>query len=393
MTTAKRAPLTLPADHLGLYVHVPFCKRKCAYCDFASAPVCAVPQLEEQYLDAVAREGSEARAGLHRAVSSVFIGGGTPTALSGDQLRRLWDTVVAPFARTPDAEVTIEANPGTLSDDVMDALRAMPLTRVSLGVQSLDARDLKVLGRIHTAAEAEDAARRVRRALPVQLNLDLMYGIPGQSVAAWEETLARTLALEPDHLSLYSLIVEDGTPLAADVQAGRLRLPDEEVLEAQALAAESAISAAGHEYYEVSNAARPGMHGRHNLGYWLGRDYLGLGPSATSTMAGVRWRNVDDPAAYAARVLAGESPMVHVERLAARDRLLEIVMLGLRLRDGFDLAEAEAHCGCTLEAIAAPAMRALEREGLLEHDGPVLRLTARGFPLANVAVARLMAGR
>lgn len=384
-------PLTLPDDHLGLYLHVPFCARKCAYCDFPSQPCGDDPSLPDRWLDALAAEADLRRALVTRPLGSVYIGGGTPTVLSAAQLRRLW-AIVATLPRHPGAEVSIEANPGTLTAGVLEALAAMPLTRVSLGAQSYQPNELAALGRIHTP-EAVDAAAAAVRALPggPALNIDLMYGLPGQTVASWSDTLRSALALQPAHLSLYALIVEDGTPLAAGVAAGEIPLPGEEDELAMEAVAADALRAAGYAWYEVSNAAQPGRHSRHNLGYWLGRDYLGLGPSAVSTLGALRWRNTPDAAEYADRAANGRPVVCYSERLRGPERLLERVMLGLRLRAGFKLPAAEAACGCRLAEIAGPALDALRADGLLEMDGAVLRLTPAGYPLANAVLARLMA--
>ncbi|HEY3376536.1 MAG TPA: radical SAM family heme chaperone HemW [Armatimonadota bacterium] len=385
--TSSTTPATLPADHFGLYIHIPFCVRKCHYCDFASQPLGGDASLSDRYLDALVAEAALRRAEFSRPVHSVFIGGGTPTTLTGAQLRRLWQEVIAPFPLTDDVEVSIEANPGTLSDDVLDGLRALPLTRVSLGMQSAQPDELTRLGRIHTQAQVEEAVAALRALGVPQLNLDLMYALPGQTPAHWRDTLDAALALAPDHLSLYALIVEDGTPLAASVAAGLLTLPSEDEEEEMARWTATALHAAGFQHYEVSNAARPGARCRHNLGYWLGRDYLGLGAAATSTIGAVRWRNQAAVTDY----LAVQPAMAYIERLSAADHLLERIMLGLRLRDGFDLGAAEATCGRTLSSLAGETLAALMQEELLELADGTLRLTAHGYPLANYVVTRLMA--
>lgn len=382
--------LTLPDDHLGLYIHVPFCVRKCRYCDFASQPLAGQAALVDQYLEALICEAARVRAACPRPVHSIFIGGGTPTVLTGPQLARLWREVVAPFPRVPQAEITLEANPGTLTPEVLAVLRDLPLTRISLGVQSFHADELALLGRIHTAEAVYASVAAVRQAGIPQLNLDLMYALPGQTAARWRESLRQALALRPEHLSLYALILEDGTPLAAQVAAGLCPAPDEEEEEEMTADTTALLAEGGLSLYEVSNAARPGTASRHNLGYWLGRDYLGLGPAATSALGAVRWRNTTDVAEYAARALAGRPVTAYLERLSAPARLLERVMLGLRLRAGFNLADAETDCGCMLTALAGDAERQLQEEGLLARDGAILRLTPAGYPLANAVVTRLM---
>ena len=389
MTVPSANPLTLPDAHLGLYVHVPFCVRKCRYCDFPSAPPADDGQIDA-YLDALAREAAERRAALHRPLHSIFIGGGTPTLLSAGQLTRLWDEVIAPFPRLPDAEITLEANPGTLTAGKLAALAALPITRVSLGAQSLHADELRRLGRIHTPDAVEASVAALRAAGIAHINLDLIYAFPGHTAARWRETLRRALALRPEHLSCYALILEEETPLFAEVAAGISALPGEEEEERIMACTDELLAAAGLAPYEVSNAAKPGDECRHNLGYWLGRDYLGLGLAAASTLGPLRWRNVTDFSAYLAGAGHGGA-MGYAERLSAPARLLERVMLGLRLRAGFDLAAAEAACGCTLEAIAGNAAATLCDEGFLLHDGRWLRLTPVGYPLANQVITRLMA--
>jgi len=373
-------PLSLAGDHLGLYIHVPFCVRRCGYCDFASWTDFS---RVDDYLAALARE-VEGYRGM--TVSSVYLGGGTPTALSVAQLRTLWQTVVAQFVIAPSAEVTLEANPGTLTPEMLALLGELPFTRVSLGAQSFNPRELALLGRIHGPAEI-DAAVNAVKALGVQVSIDLMYALPGQRVAEWAENLRHALATQPDHISLYSLTLEEGTPLAAQVAAGELPSSEEDIEQEMYARTAELLADAGMALYEVSNAARPGYHSRHNLGYWHGRDYLGLGAAAVSTVTGVRRRNAADTASYITRMGEYGSATVYAERLSARARLLERVMLGLRLRDGFSLADAEVECGTTLPLL--PLQHLLD-EGLLERDGGDIRLSQRGFPLANDVVARLM---
>lgn len=384
-------PLTLPVDHFGLYIHIPFCVRKCRYCDFASTPLPGGSELPDRYLDALVREAARRRREHTQPVHSVFVGGGTPTTLTGAQLRRLWEEVIAPFPLAEGVEVSLEANPGTLSADVCAALRDWPLTRVSLGMQSACPEELAMLGRIHTPEAVDEAVAALRDIGIPQVNLDVMYALPGQTAASWTNTVQHALALQPDHLSLYALILEEGTPLTAQVAAGAVSEPDEDEEEAMNAITASALADAGFEHYEVSNAARPGAHCRHNLGYWLGRNYLGLGAAATSTIGGVRWRNTANATEYIARAGSDRPVAAYVERLSRAEHLLELVMLGLRLRHGFDLRMAEDACGCTLAALAGETLQRLQHEGLLVQDGGILRLTTHGYPLANSVVARLMA--
>lgn len=385
-----RPPLILPPDHFGLYIHVPFCARKCRYCDFASQPLAGQQgDPVAAYLAALRTEVALRAPLLDRPCNSIFIGGGTPTILDGAGLQEFWE-IIAAVPRYDDAEITLEANPGTLSDEVLSAISELPFTRVSLGVQSLRDDELALLGRVHTAAEVPAAVAALRHAGIQHLNLDLIYALPGQTPAQWEETLTGAIALQPEHLSAYSLILEAGTPLCADVASGLLPEPDEDAEAEMAAHTVQRLTDAGYQQYEVSNYARPGCHSRHNLAYWLGRDYLGLGPAAASCMGGTRWRNADDLAAYSRGLRDGVLPIAYAERLAAPTWLLERVMLGLRLRDGFNLAEAERACGCTLEAVTSDVYRALLAEGMLVRAGDNLRLSDDAFRLANAVVTRLM---
>lgn len=389
MTGESLLTLSLPDDHVGLYVHVPFCVRKCHYCDFPSQP------LGDKHTDdiatvltALAAELAQRRASIDRPLASIYIGGGTPTLLGGAGLRALW-ALLDDLPRRNDAEITIEANPGTLSDDLLAALADLPITRVSLGVQSLRDEELRLLGRIHTAAQVPAAVAALRATGIPALNLDLISALPGQPPAHWEETLLGAIALEPDHISAYALILEAGTPLCAAVEAGAVPEPEEDSEAEMAELTTTVLGEGGYQHYEVSNFARPGCHSRHNLGYWLGRDYLGLGPAATSCLHGTRWRNTDQMAAYAALLQEHLLPVAYAERLAAPTRLLEMVMLGLRLCNGFDLAAAERVCGCTLADIS-PAYATLCAEGALIYDEPTLRLSRTTFRLANTVVTQLM---
>ncbi len=247
-----------------------------------------------------------------------------------------------------------------------------------------------MLGRIHTPAAIGDAVHAVRQAGISQVNLDLLYALPGQTAAGWLATLRQALALHPEHLSCYALILEEGTQLSQQVAAGILPLPGEEEEEVMVAGMTELLAGAGLRQYEVSNAALPGAYSRHNLGYWLGRDYLGLGASAVSACGSLRWRNSADTGYYIARQHVGLPVIDYAERLSARGRLLERVMLGLRLRDGFHLPSAENACGCTLHAIAGDALAALTAQHLLEQAGEMLRLTPGGSRLANQVVSRLM---
>lgn len=384
------SPLVLPTDHVGLYIHIPFCFRKCRYCDFASRQVLDDGETV-RYIAAMAHESQLRLATLGRPLHSIYIGGGTPSLLGGEVLRQLWREVIAPFPRIETAEITLEVNPHSLTHELLQAIAELPINRVSLGAQSLQAAELRLLGRLHSPQEVIDGVQALRNAGIAQINVDLIYGIPAQNINSWRNTLRGIAELNVEHLSLYSLIIEDDTPFASDYAAGNLPLPDENEVEQMELLTTAWLAKMGYNHYEVSNAAQAGCQSRHNLGYWLGRDYLGLGAGAVSTVNGLRWQNIADPTGYIARSMSEKPLAVYLEKLAAPARLLEMLMLGLRLRAGVELAAMEQIAGCSLREIAPQALRQLQGEGLLELQHGILRLTNTGYAIANSVSARLMA--
>lgn len=369
---------------LAIYVHIPFCARKCAYCDFASYAGREV--LWDDYFAALNGE-IDAWAETLRAYEarSVFFGGGTPSLVPAERiagvLARLRARVV--FAR--EIEITLEANPGTLDADKLSAYRAAGINRLSVGVQSFDAALLRSIGRIHTPEEAEDAVRMAQAAGFENISVDLMYALPGQSMASWSATLDRALALPIRHVSAYSLIVEAGTPMADWVRSGRACVPDDDVVnEMQRLAARK-LAGAGLARYEISNYARPGCESRHNLTYWRGGAYLGLGSAAHSLMDNARFSNPPELERY----LAGERMLDRAER-SLRDRREEALMLATRTVEGLDLARWRAAFGEDFEAGHARALRKLARYGLIEIADGHLRLTPAGLELQDSVVLELM---
>ncbi len=333
------------ARGFGIYVHVPFCASRCGYCDFNTytaaelGPGAAVGS----YADTVLAELALARQVLDdrppARVDTVFVGGGTPTLLPTDDLARILDGIDTTFGLAADAEVTTEANPESVDPASLKALRAAGFTRVSLGMQSAAPHVLAVLDRRHTAGRAAAAAGEAREAGFDHVNLDLIYGTPGETADDFAASLAAAVDAGVDHVSAYALIVEDGTAMAARVRRGELPAPDDDVAAARYLAAEAALSAAGFGWYEVSNWARSTAgRCRHNLLYWRGGDWWGLGPGAHSHVGGVRWWNVKHPATYAARLAAGVSPGLGREMLTASQRRDEEIMLGIRLAEGVPVA-------------------------------------------------------
>jgi len=377
-------------EPISIYIHIPLCVRKCAYCDFTSYPG-RVAQ-SEAYLTAVCREmRTQAAAFGTRRVATVFIGGGTPTLLTGDQARRLMDELRACFDVLPDAEITMEGNPGTVTAQSLAAYRAAGVNRLSLGVQSLDDALLRAIGRIHTADQAREAVRMAREAGFDNLNLDLMLGLPGQSAAQWERTLAEAIALSPEHLSCYSLIVEEGTPLCDQLAKGTCApLPDEDALCAMDEITERLTARAGYARYEVSNYARPGRECRHNIVYWTCGPYLGLGCAAHSDMDGRRFYNPENWEAYLRMSESGTALREQEGENTRQDRMFERMMMGLRMTRGVDCARFERDFGEPPERVWPEAIGRHLRAGLLAREGGCLRLTPRGMQVMNSVLVDLL---
>ena len=382
-----------PAIDFGVYLHVPFCRVRCGYCDFntyTSSELRGARQ--DEYADTLLREvrlaeGVLARAGGIRAASTVFFGGGTPTLLPPGDLARMLDGVREAFGLVDGAEITVEANPDTVTDAVAAALASAGVTRLSVGMQSAVPHVLAALDRTHEPPNVETAVRAARGA-GLDVSVDLIYGAPGESLADWRASLDAAISLDPDHVSAYALIIEDGTKLARQIRRGEVVAPDDDVQADMYELADELLAGAGFQWYEVSNWARGDAHrSRHNLAYWRGADWWGFGPGAHSHIGGVRFWNVKHPAAYAQRLAAGESPAAARETPDAAARALESVLLRTRIRDGLPVAE--------LAGVGRHAVAGLIADGLV--DGPAavrggrIVLTRRGRLLAD-AVVRALTG-
>jgi oxygen-independent coproporphyrinogen-3 oxidase len=376
-------------DAVSLYIHVPFCRKKCTYCDFSSFP--GQQDLFQRYADAVVCE--MAVSGPAR-VQTVYIGGGTPTVLPLSLLARILEGARQAFVVDEGAEISIEANPGTVDVAGLSALRALGIERLSLGVQSLDDRDLRLLGRIHTAAEAVEAFRAARQAGFDNVSLDLIYGLPRQTLASWQATMERALALGPDHLSLYALSVEDGTPLADSIARGAIPGPDPDLAAEMYEYAERSLRAGGYVHYEISNWASTPVHRcRHNLTYWRNEPYLGVGAAAHSWAGGRRWANVPWPADYVSRVLEGGQPRATEEKIGRDLEIGETMMMGLRLLDeGVTFERFQARFGLDLGSRFAAELAELAELGLIEVDASRVRLSERGHLLGNQVFGRFLPG-
>ena len=376
-----------PVKPLGLYIHIPFCKSKCIYCDFYSLP--RAEDRMDRYVSALCRQLAEiAQRTTAHTVDSVYLGGGTPSYLGEKRLRRILKTVKKHYHLSRDAEITLEANPDSAGDwRALRSLRRAGMNRLSLGVQSADDGLLRALGRPHTFAQAEEAAAAARRARIRNLSLDLIYGLPGQNLAGWKDTLERAAALEPEHLSCYGLKVEEGTPLW-DMQE-KMDLPDDDAQADMYLWTVERLRALGYEQYEISNFARPGRASRHNMKYWTLCEYAGFGPGAHSDLGDVRYAYLRSLDTYCAGVEAGVSVLESSEHIPSRERDIEYVMLGLRLTQGISRQEFENRYRLPF----APIQSVLERFRATGHAalaGGRWRLTPEGFLVSNQIIGQAL---
>jgi putative oxygen-independent coproporphyrinogen III oxidase len=396
-------------ETVSLYLHVPFCHAKCHYCDFNS--YAGMLGLREEYVAALREEimlaGRRARLGdgQPRRCRTVFFGGGTPSLLTADQIGELLAATRAAFALDPDAEVTMEANPGALEYSQLDAVRAAGVNRLSMGAQSFDPALLRWMGRIHSPEEIESAFQAARAAGFTNVSVDFIFALPGQTQAVWMNTLERAIALGPDHLSLYNLIVEEGTPLFTWVQRGAVREVDEDAAADMYEAAQERLARAGYLQYEISNWARPGHACAHNLTYWRNLPWIGLGAGGASFYAGQRFSETRPIRAYIARVreavAAGETDDQGGERLpaaaiATREainrelEMAETAMLGLRLNEGVSLDVFAARYGAGFWEMFGERLAEFRALGLIEEAAGRARLTTRGRMVGNEIFARLL---
>ncbi|QEW00138.1 coproporphyrinogen III oxidase [Microbacterium caowuchunii] len=372
----------------GVYLHIPFCRVRCGYCDFNTYTAEELRgERREDYPDAVAREialAARVLGGTPRPARTVFFGGGTPTLLPAAALTRMLEDVREAFGIADGAEVTVEANPDTVTVESLRQLAAAGVTRVSIGMQSAVPHVLAALDRTHDPANVRSAVAAAREA-GLDVSLDLIYGAPGESLADWRTSVETALALEPDHLSAYALIIEDGTKLARRIRSGEVPAPDDDLQADMYELVDDLAGAAGFDWYEVSNWARGESHrSRHNLAYWRGTDWWGFGPGAHSHVSGVRWWNVKHPAAYAQRLAQGISPAAAREIPDADATTLERVLLQSRIREGLpvDLVPASRR----------PQVAGLIADGLVEGADAVrgrVVLTRRGRLLADAVVRAL----
>lgn len=389
---------------LSLYIHVPFCKRKCHYCDFNT--YAGLEHLLAPYVDALVRDierwGPLAQG---HTIGTVFFGGGTPSLLKGAQMQRILDAARANFTFAAEPEISMEANPSSTEAGRLKEYRAAGVNRISFGAQSFHPDELDWLGRLHSSGDIGKAVRSARRAGFERVNLDLIYGLPEQSLERWEVSVRMALDLKPEHLSLYALTVEEGTPLHDWVASGRTTEPDGDLAADMYMLAGRVMAEAGFEQYEISNWAKPGEECRHNLVYWHNQEYLGLGPGAHSRFGDYRFSAVKLPQAYNAwqpgeaqgegleAAIRAASPIDEFNHIDGETDLMDTLVLGLRLSEGLTWAEIQARHGVDALRRFEPVWRELQNQWLLGYNPEGVFLTYRGRLLANEVFVRLMAAQ
>lgn len=394
---------------LEIYVHIPFCAKKCAYCDFLSFP--GNMRMRREYTDKLLEEIRIQSIFVREyQVDTIFLGGGTPSVLDVTDITAIMGTLKEHYDIAPDAEITIEVNPGTVKMEGLVAYREAGINRVSMGLQSADDTELRYLGRIHTYDEFLKSFQRVRMAGFTNVNVDLISAIPGQTPESWRNTLKKTAMLKPEHISAYSLIVEEGTPFY-DRYGGHVEmesyemspeerrrlmalpdLPDEDTEREMYYMTRNCLAEQGYERYEISNYARPGFECRHNVGYWTGTEYLGLGLGASSYLEGCRFHNTSDFQSYVSAHFDDEAEFCQalrqdMEQLSVKSKMEEFMFLGLRLTRGVSVEGFITRFGQSIRNVYGGVIDKLEREGLLEHKNGYYHLTERGLDLSNYAMS------
>ena len=366
---------------MEIYIHIPFCIRKCDYCDFLSGP--SEPEEQADYVQALLREIQAVEEGEGRSVSSIFIGGGTPSVLDerllGDILREIRNR----FKMEEDAEITIEVNPGTANIGKLQAYREMGINRLSIGLQSPEDRELKILGRIHNYGQFLETYQEARTVGFDNINIDLMSAIPDQTYEGWVKNLRTVAELEPEHISAYSLIVEEGTPFAAR----KLNLPDEDTEYNMYEATAQILKEYGFEQYEISNYARKGRECRHNVGYWTRQDYLGFGLGASSLYGKERFANTADMKKYLENSKNPEKIREKEPSLTREDEMAEFMFLGLRMTQGVSKKEFQEYFGTAIENIYGEVLKKYKKQGLLLEESGRIFLSREGIHVSNAVMA------
>ncbi len=379
----------------SLYIHIPFCFHKCPYCDFNAYAVSAIP--EKEYVSGLLAEldyRAEQPEWRARVVQTIYFGGGTPSLFQPASIRKIISAICKTFPLDERAEISLEANPGTVSQESIAGFADAGVNRLSLGAQSFERTTLKTLGRIHSPEHIEAAVEASRTAGISNINIDIIYGVPDQTLESLREDISKTLALSPSHVSAYGLTIEKGTPFHISYKKGSLKLPKEEILVSMMEEVNERLPGAGLARYEVSNFAQPGKEARHNMAYWNGTDYLGLGAGAHSFVAssegadsfGKRWSNFALPNKYITEATAHGTAEGWNDSLSRQDAVFEAIFLGLRTAAGIDLADFKKRFGVSLHSLYPNLLRVLSSERLIKAEPARIALSSRGFMLADSVI-------
>ena len=382
----------MTTNNLGLYIHIPFCRQKCKYCDFLSFP-CTSEQVYREYVTALCMEMESRREDCQgREVDTVFIGGGTPSLLQPEDFRRMMDSIQSNFHLAEETEITIETNPNSISQQKLDAYLENGVNRISIGIQSFDNQILHRLGRLHDKNEAFQKIQMVRKSGFTNINIDLMFGIPEQAMKTWLDTIRQGIFLGPQHISLYSLQLEKGTPLYKEVYEDKMFAPTPEIIDLEMYhEAITLLKQAGYVHYEISNTAFPGKESRHNLKYWSYEEYLGLGPGASSFFGGKRFKNHEKMNRYIDSIKKREVPMDErsIEHYSDREEMGIYVFTGLRKKEGISLDDFRSRFDVDLFTVYDPAI--LKRhKGLINLYNNQLYLTDAGMDVSNTVMAEFV---
>lgn len=409
----KKERLSMKRE-VELYIHIPFCMKKCAYCDFLSGP--APRETIDRYVTALVAEIRQyQKLAENYRVTTIFFGGGTPSILSGGQMKEVFDALRDVFEIQADAEITMEANPGTVTKENLQAYRACGINRISFGLQSVDDKELKLLGRVHTMRQFEESYDLARKAGFQNINVDLISAIPGQTVASWEHTLDTVIRMNPEHISAYSLIIEEGTPFyeiygenAKEEQDSRCekcladdgkqmdigknfpKLPDEEAERCMYELTAEKLEAAGYLQYEVSNYAKPGYACRHNKGYWQRVEYLGIGTGAASLIENERYQHISDTDLYIRANGKLDQIEEEKEKLDWNAQVEETMFLGLRMKEGVNKQKFRERYHREIQEVYGEVLEKLKEEGLLCEEEERICLTKRGNDLSNYVLAQFL---
>ena len=386
--------LKMKKRNLELYLHIPFCVRKCNYCDFFSAS--GTQEEQAAYVSAMIREiQSYHELSKEYEVQTIFLGGGTPSLLTPEQIEQIFAAIYHKFSVIENAEITMEMNPGTVDIEKLHAMKAAGVNRLSIGLQSAQDEELKMLGRIHTYEEFLETWKLTEKAGFENRNIDLMSALPGQTIESYEDTLSKVLALEPEHVSAYSLILEEGTVFYDWYEKGKLdrgawKLPSEEEEYAMGELTIQRLAEAGMHRYEISNYAKPGKECRHNLGYWDRTEYLGIGAGSSSLIKGERFDHIRDRKAYIEKIRNGESILIDREILSVESQMEEFMYLGLRKVKGVSRTDFQNYFGKNVNDVYGKVLDKLEEEKLLEYEDDRIRLTHRGMDVSNCVLAEFL---